>query len=130
MVQDCRRCGRCCERWGWGQEGSAEDLVPWVAAGRKDILVHVNVQLSGGEWRRGDRLRSEEIPAVTRVRYWWDPGGRPLRTCPFLRMDSDGLASCAIHPVRPAVCREYSPWKCTGSEYLLVKCPACREMMP
>jgi len=130
MVQYCKQCGRCCERWGWGQEGTADDLVPWVAGGRRDILVHVAVRLASGQWTRGDSIREEDISSVNRVLYWQDPDGRHLRSCPFLERRGDGLAACAIHSVRPGVCREYSPWNCTDGDYLQVKCPACNEMTP
>ncbi|HRU79832.1 MAG TPA: YkgJ family cysteine cluster protein [Methanolinea sp.] len=130
MEQVCRQCGRCCERWGWGQPGTVTDLVPWVRAGREDILRHVSVRLSGGRWVSGDSLREGDLSSVVAVRYWQDTGGRPLRYCPFLGRRDDGLAYCAIHAVRPAVCREYAPWNCADGDYLQVKCPACRDRVP
>lgn len=130
MDQECRQCGRCCERWGWGQKGTAADLVPWIEGKRWDILVHVAVRLASGRWVRGDAIQGKDIPSVTRVSYWHEPSGLPLRSCPFLGRGEDGRAFCAIHAVRPSVCREYEPWNCTGDEFLQVRCPACREMMP
>jgi Fe-S-cluster containining protein len=130
MEQVCRQCGRCCERWGWGQTGTVADLVPWIREGRDDILRHVSVRLASGRWVSGCTIREENLPSVTAVRYWQDLGGHPLRYCPFLQKRGEGLAFCAIHEVRPLVCREYAPWNCTGGEYMQVKCPACRDRMP
>ena len=47
--QDCLQCGKCCEKWGWGQKGVIEDLVPWIDADRQDILQHVSLTFSHAE---------------------------------------------------------------------------------
>lgn len=47
--QDCLQCGRCCERWGWGQKGIVEDIIPWILQNRQDILQHVSVWFTDGE---------------------------------------------------------------------------------
>ena len=126
----CRQCGRCCERWGWGQKGTAEDLVLWIDAGRKDILNHVTVHLKDGRRAGGHEITGEDLPHISRVRFWQDPAGRPLRHCPFLRRIEDGRAFCGIHSLRPAVCREYAPWNCGDGDYAYVRCLACKDRMP
>lgn len=128
--QVCRQCGHCCERWGWGQKGRMEDLVPWIADGRTDILQHVSVYLDGHRRVSGTDLMMPDIPHITGVRYWQDRSGNPLRYCPFFGRAADGKAFCGIHDVRPWICREYAPWNCTNGDYQHVRCRACREMTP
>jgi Fe-S-cluster containining protein len=128
--QICRQCGHCCERWGWGQKGTVQDILPWIAGDRKDILLYVTVHLENGRKASGSEITTADIPHIRKVRYWQDPSGRPLRHCPFLGRSGDGKAFCGIHDVRPAVCREYAPWNCNDSDYQYVKCQACREMTP
>ncbi|OPX73681.1 MAG: Flagellin N-methylase [Methanoregulaceae archaeon PtaB.Bin152] len=128
--QICRQCGHCCERWGWGQWGSPEDLRPWIEQDREEILQHVTVFLENGKKTSGTGIAPGDIPRIKRVRYWQDPSGRPLRHCPFLGRTADGKAFCRIHDVRPAVCREYAPWNCDNGDYQYVRCQACRERTP
>ncbi|MDD1716603.1 MAG: YkgJ family cysteine cluster protein [Methanolinea sp.] len=128
--QMCRQCGRCCERWGWGQKGTAGDLVPWIEADRQDILQHVTIYLKNGRKVSGTEISEEDIPDIMKVKFWQDPNGRPLRHCPFLRRSGDGKAFCGIHSARPAICREYAPWNCDDSDYQYVRCQACRDRMP
>lgn len=128
--QICRQCGHCCERWGWGQEGEMEDLVPWIQKVRSDILQHVTVYLDGKRKIRGTAVVPGDLSRITRVRFWQDPSGRPLRSCPFFERTGDGKAFCRIHDIRPAVCREYAPWNCGDGDYQNVRCLACRERTP
>jgi Fe-S-cluster containining protein len=128
--QMCRQCGRCCERWGWGQKGTVEDLGPWIDANRQDILHHVTVHLKNGRKAGGHEMVKEDLPHVSGVRFWQDTAGRPLRHCPFLRRTADGKAFCGIHSVRPTVCREYAPWNCDDGDYQYVRCLACKDRMP
>ncbi|HNQ30428.1 MAG: Flagellin N-methylase [Methanoregulaceae archaeon PtaB.Bin009] len=128
--QICRQCGHCCERWGWGQSGSPADLRPWIEHGRKDILQHVTVYLDNGQKTSGTRITADDLPRITKVRYWQDPSGQPLRHCPFLGRSKDGKAFCGIHDLRPEVCRDYAPWNCGDGEYQNVRCLACRERTP
>jgi len=128
--QICRQCGHCCERWGWGQEGTVEDLLPWIAGNRRDILQHVTVHLDDGRKASGTDITSDNIPQVIKVGFWKDPAGHPLRYCPFLGRSGDGKAFCKIYGVRPTVCREYAPWNCDDGDYQHVRCQACMERTP
>jgi Fe-S-cluster containining protein len=124
--QTCLQCGRCCERWGWGQRGIPDDLLPWFDLNRQDILCHVMIWLEGGIRMSGSDITRADIPRVIRVRYWQDSMGSELRSCPFLRRSGDGKALCGIHDCKPAVCREFTPWTWQNHEFY-GNCPACRE---
>ncbi|MDD1672337.1 MAG: YkgJ family cysteine cluster protein [Methanomicrobiales archaeon] len=127
--QRCQQCGRCCERWGWGQKGIVEDLIPWLASNRQDILRHVSIRYSDGSWSSGSALSGKDLPRVSQLRYWQDTDGNPLHHCPFLRRSEDGKARCAIHDIKPAVCRGFTPWTWQNHEFY-GNCPACREKAP
>jgi Fe-S-cluster containining protein len=127
--QDCIQCGRCCERWGWGQKGVIEDIIPWLAANRLDILRHVSVLLSSGRQTTGDCISPEDLLQVREIRYWRGRNSREMRKCPFFRRSGDGKAWCGIHALKPRVCREFTPWNWKNLEYA-GNCPACREKMP
>lgn len=127
--QDCLQCGRCCEKWGWDQKGTHEDLVPWIAAGRADILQHVGILFSDGRKTTGRDLSLGDLTRVTRIDYWVSPKGEKLRHCPFLFRAGDGKAYCRIHGSKPKVCTSFSPWKEGIRDYALA-CPACREDAP
>jgi len=129
VKQDCLQCGKCCERWGWGQKGVISDLLPWLESDRKDILQHVSVRLSDGRWISGSTLSRNDLPEVNRIRYWQDPDGRNIRECPFFMRSDDGKARCRIHDVKPRVCREFTPWNWENNEFYGA-CPACREKTP
>lgn len=128
--QICQQCGHCCERWGWGQKGTVDDLIPWFQHERRDILQYVAVCLDSARTVNGSDIAAGDIPHIKKVRFWYDTSGRMLRYCPFLGRTQDRKAFCRIHDVRPAVCREYAPWNCSDSEYQNVRCQACREMTP
>jgi Fe-S-cluster containining protein len=127
--QDCLQCGRCCERWGWGQKGIVEDLIPWLDKHRQDILQHVSIHFSDGSKVNGTTLSVDDLPRIARIRYWQDSDGRELRRCPFFRRSDDGRSWCGIHDVKPRVCREFTPWKWKNLEYY-GSCPACRDKAP
>jgi Fe-S-cluster containining protein len=127
--QECLRCGKCCERWGYGQKGVVEDLVPWIDNGRKDILRHVAVRLSDGKRCGGDELAATDLSRIVRISYWQDPSGRKLRKCPFFGRSAGGKAMCGIHGVKPRVCREFNPWNWVNNEFY-GSCPACRDKAP
>jgi Fe-S-cluster containining protein len=127
--QVCRQCGRCCERWGWGQEGIVEDLLPWLEQDRTDILQHVAISLSDGSRISGRDLLTEELARIVRISYWQDTSGRMTRKCPFFGRDTGGLSLCTIHDVRPRVCREFTPWNWQNTEFY-GNCPACRDKSP
>ncbi len=76
--QDCVQCGRCCEKWGWGQKGVIEDLVPWIQENRKDILKHVSVTLKDRKRRNGRDISKNDLAGIIRIDYWVSPDGRAL----------------------------------------------------
>ncbi|HON82209.1 MAG TPA: YkgJ family cysteine cluster protein [Methanoregulaceae archaeon] len=127
--QICRQCGRCCERWGWGQEGMVEDLRPWLEQNRTDILQHVAIRLSDGKRISGNDLAQEDLSRIVRISYWQDATGNMVRKCPFFRRDENKTAWCTIHDVKPRVCREFTPWTWRNTEFY-GRCPACREKAP
>lgn len=90
----CTRCGRCCLDLDVHLDCGAEDVALWRERGREDILAWV------GE---------EQGPDGPVYRIWKYPG-TPLyaESCPFLRrVPGDTAFVCAIHDVKPAVCRAY-----------------------
>lgn len=127
--QECQQCGRCCERWGWGQNGIVEDLIPWLTSNRQDILRHVSIRYSDGSRSSGSTVSDENLLHVFRIRYWQDTEGTLLHHCPFLWRSKDGKAMCAIHDCKPAVCRGFTPWTWQNHEFY-GNCPACRERTP
>jgi len=127
--QDCRQCGKCCEKWGWDQKGIVEDLIPWISNHRRDILQHVFVQFSGGERACGNDISLDDLPRVEKIYFWIGPSGEVIRYCPFFRRAEDGKVYCRIHDTKPAVCVGFAPWKEIWHDYGL-NCPACRDTMP
>jgi Fe-S-cluster containining protein len=127
--QDCLQCGKCCERWGWGQKGIVEDLIPWLEENRTDILQHVAIRLTDGRRVSGSSLSAADLPRITRVTYWQDTDGTEVRECPFFRRSPVGKALCTIHEVKPRVCREFTPWTWQNHEFY-GSCPACRDKAP
>lgn len=106
-----------------------EDLIPWLGNNRKDILQHVAVHFSDGSRASGIMLSFEDIPRITRIRYWQNPDGMELRKCPFFWKSDDGKSWCRIHDVKPRVCREFTPWNWKNLEYY-GSCPACMDKAP
>jgi Fe-S-cluster containining protein len=127
--QDCVQCGRCCEKWGWGQKGVIEDLVPWIQENRKDILRHVSVTLKGKKRCNGREITKNDLPKIVRIDYWVSPDGRALTHCPFYQKADDGKVYCAIHQAKPRVCIGFEPWNEGIRDYAL-NCPACRNTAP
>jgi Fe-S-cluster containining protein len=127
--QTCVQCGRCCEKWGWGQKGVIEDIIPWMKEKRLDILQHVSVTLSHKKRCNGRDITEKDLPAITRIDYWVDPDGRTLTYCPFLWRADDGKAYCKIHSAKPKVCIGFTPWDEGIRDYAL-NCPACRNAAP
>ena len=127
--QDCIQCGICCERWGWNQKGTVEDLIPWIQQDRKDILRHVGIRFRDGRKTSGADITMQDLDRIARIYYWQDAKGRAMRKCPFFRRSEDGKAWCGIHTVKPRVCREFTPWNWKNLEYY-GSCPACREKAP
>jgi Fe-S-cluster containining protein len=127
--QDCQQCGKCCEKWGWGQKGIIEDIIPWILENRQDILMHVSLKLSNGKWRNGQDISLQDLPDVVRIDYWVDPHGRALTYCPFFSRAADGKVYCKIHDTKPKVCIGFTPWSEGIRDYAL-NCPACRNPAP
>ncbi len=125
-TQDCLQCGRCCEKWGWGQKGGVEDIIPWIRAGRLDILQHVGVTLAGGIRTIGRDISEKDLLQVRRIDFWTDPEGRALSHCPFYERRDDGKVYCGIHDTKPRVCIGFKPWSEAIRDYAL-NCPACRN---
>ncbi|MEW5774639.1 MAG: YkgJ family cysteine cluster protein [Thermodesulfobacteriota bacterium] len=87
---DCGRCGHCCRTLSFHAECEEEDLERWRAAGRDDILAWVG---GGGE-----------EPGML----WVRPGaGLLTEQCPWLFQEPDGLFTCTIHDLKPALCRDF-----------------------
>jgi Fe-S-cluster containining protein len=127
--QECRQCGRCCEKWGWGQKGVIEDLIPWIRDNRHDILQHLTITLANRKRCNGTALSLADLPRVTRIDYWTDPDGRALSFCPFYFQADDGKVYCKIHDAKPAVCIGFTPWNEGIRDYAL-NCPACHDTNP
>jgi Fe-S-cluster containining protein len=86
-ARTCLQCGRCCEAFGGHLHASDADLDRWRALGRADLLARV------GEVSRW---------------IWLEPGsGRLEERCPFLERTGPETARCAIHDVKPDICRAY-----------------------
>lgn len=127
--QFCVQCGRCCEKWGWGQKGVIEDLIPWISENRQDILKHVSVTFKGKKRRNAREITKNDLQGITRIDYWVSPEGRPLTHCPFYQKAADGKVYCGIHTAKPRVCIGFEPWTEGIRDYAL-NCPACRNTAP
>jgi len=128
-TQDCQQCGRCCEKWGWGQKGIIEDIIPWIMQGRKDILQHVGIRFVDGTKKNGLDISVEDLPQIAGIEYWVSIQGRKIRHCPFFFRGDDGKAYCRIHGAKPRVCTSFTPWNEGIRDYAL-NCPACRDTTP
>ncbi|NMB78616.1 MAG: hypothetical protein GYA23_05925, partial [Methanomicrobiales archaeon] len=92
--QDCLQCGVCCEKWGWDQKGIPQDLVPWIAGRRDDILQHVWIRFRDGTVRTGRGLGMQDLTHIERIYYWVSPSGNKLTSCPFYDKRDDGKVYC------------------------------------
>lgn len=127
--QNCQQCGKCCEKWGWGQKGVIEDIIPWIAQGRRDILQHVGIRFNDGTKKNGRDISLEDIPRVARIDYWVSVHGRKIRHCPFFFRAENGKVWCRIHDAKPEVCIRFTPWNEGICDYAL-SCPACKDTAP
>jgi len=91
----CRQCGRCCLTLDYHAQCTADDYKRWQADGRDDIL----------QWVRCVPGK-KNAPAY---RIWVAPGTEtPVSVCPFLKKEpGTDKRLCAIHAVKPDVCRQY-----------------------
>ncbi len=93
----CRQCGKCCRTLDYETGCAESDIRRWRDLGRTDILARVRC-------RNGSADDFDET-----YRIWVDPDtGETARTCPWLLPcpDQDRFL-CAIHDIKPEVCREY-----------------------
>ena len=91
--EGCRECGECCIGPAAGPiSTSPKDIAFWEAADRDDILYFT--------------LSDPKGPMNNEVK-----GGRArafhFEACPFLRFSKTNKGRCLIHPVKPAICREF-----------------------
>ncbi len=91
----CIQCGRCCAQIGYPKSAGEADVARWRAAGRNDILRWVGLKRQ----RKG----------AGGCRIWIEPGtNRPVDRCPWLmRQPGSHRYQCAIHEVKPDICRLY-----------------------
>jgi Fe-S-cluster containining protein len=92
---ECIQCGRCCRSLDYHTGVTDKDVVRWKSQGRDDIL----------EWVAGIR----EDGSSTGYRIWITPGTSQVAdVCPFLILkEGSNRWQCAIHDVKPGICREY-----------------------
>ncbi|MBE0597551.1 MAG: YkgJ family cysteine cluster protein, partial [Desulfuromonadales bacterium] len=82
----CLACGCCCELFGGYLHASKADLERWRQLGRDDLLNLVNPY----GW------------------IWIDPqDGRRGMPCPFRQRLGSEEVRCAIHDIKPDICRTY-----------------------
>lgn len=85
---ECLACGECCRAFSWHLKASPRDIERWQRLGRTDVLARVN------------RLGW----------LWYDPDtGKRLGLCPYLVETAPDKAHCAIHDIKPDICRAYPP---------------------
>ena len=91
----CTQCGRCCQTLNYHEGCSVRDYQRWLDLGRTDILEWVGTIRNHGQ--------------VTACRIWVTPGTNDFsETCPWLTRSPDpNRYVCAIHDVRPTICRQY-----------------------
>jgi hypothetical protein len=91
----CTQCGHCCLTLDYHDGCGLEDYKRWQDLGRTDILEWVGVVRQHGQ--------------VTACCIWLTPGTNDFaETCPWLVRSLDpNRYVCAIHDVRPAICRQY-----------------------
>ncbi len=82
----CLACGECCRQFSWHLKVSARDIDRWKRLGRADLLARTN------------RLGWIWIDPETKSR---------LSVCPYLVQSSPDKAHCAIHDIKPDICRAY-----------------------
>ena len=82
----CLQCGECCESFGGHLHATPRDLQRWREAGRQDLLDSVN------------RLGWIWVDPLTKRRI--DP-------CPHIDRSDPEHVRCAIHELKPDMCRDY-----------------------
>jgi len=91
----CTQCGRCCRTLDYRDGCSVVDYQRWQDDGRTDILDWVGTIRQNGQ--------------VVACCIWVTPGTNVFaETCPWLTRSPDqNRYVCAIHEVRPTICRQY-----------------------
>ena len=114
----CQRCGRCCRAAIELLHGDAttRDVACWIGEGRYDIL----------EWV-GPFMIPDSEDAMFDI--WVNLKTQDfVNRCPWLRKQKGAdVYGCAIHDVKPAVCRE---WPSNIERGKKLGCPACQEKSP
>lgn len=92
---ECIQCGHCCRTLNYRDGCNLDDYTRWRELGRDDILDWVGTVRENGR--------------VIACRIWMQPGTNQYAdVCPWLKpVDQSGLSLCAIHDVRPTICRQY-----------------------
>lgn len=91
----CTQCGHCCRMLDYRDGCSVVDYQRWRNLGRTDIIDWVGTIRQNGQ--------------VVACRIWVTPGTNVFaETCPWLNRSPDpNRYVCAIHDVRPTICRQY-----------------------
>ena len=84
--EGCLACGDCCKEFSWHLKASERDIERWRQLGRDDLLSRVN------------RLGWIWVEPRTKKR---------LPVCPYLVRTTPEKAHCAIHDIKPDICRAY-----------------------
>jgi uncharacterized protein len=110
----CQRCGNCCAK-GLDEGASINDIAIWIAAKRYDILEWVHPIIS-------------PISEVVVFDIWINPRTHEYSKCPWLRREKGkNKYSCAIHDIKPEVCRTF-PVDMEDAKRR--GCRACHEKLP
>ena len=92
----CAQCGHCCLTLDYHAGCTPADVARWQEIGRADILEWVGTVRQSGR--------------VVACRIWMVPGTNDYAAvCPWLKRSPENNSRywCAIHDVRPMVCRQY-----------------------
>lgn len=117
----CVQCGRCCTRVRDAFQGrvSPEEVDAWASLNLFRILRLVD---------RVDRPGPKGAPGYSFYRAWVDPRtGRPFRSCPWLRHDAQGRATCRIQVHKPLKCRAF-PTSADHADH--AGCPGMAQQPP
>ncbi|MGA2934615.1 MAG: YkgJ family cysteine cluster protein [Methanomicrobiales archaeon] len=122
----CIQCGWCCRQYRGFHWAKEPDLLRWHREGRRDILQYVAAGRNpDGTVRTAADLAEAELSSMDPATSWTDPvTGIALEACPFLVKVDPSRYVCAIHPTKPAVCRDTNTWEWGLGRYGPWGCPA------
>ena len=122
----CIQCGWCCRQYRGYHWAKVPDLLRWHDAGRQDILRYVAAGRNpDGTIRTAANLEVADLLEMDPATCWTDPvTGGVLEDCPFLVKADSSRYLCAIHPTKPAVCRDTNTWEWGLGRYGPWGCPA------